>query len=56
MSLSFSFGQPVYLVALVAPIALLVWVWTRRGGRIASGGTSHAVSCTRADTRYYFHR
>ena len=35
MSLSFSFGQPVYLVALVAPIALLVWVGTRKGGRVA---------------------
>ena len=35
MSLSFSFGQPLYLVGLVAPIALLVWVWTRRGGRVA---------------------
>lgn len=31
---SFSFGQPVYLVGLLAPVALLAWVWTRRGGRV----------------------
>lgn len=33
--MSFSFGQPLVLIGLVAPALLLAWVWTRRGGRVA---------------------
>lgn len=33
--MSFHFGQPIVLVALVVPALLLGWVWTRRGGRVA---------------------
>lgn len=33
--MSFSFGNPWVLLALIAPLALLGWVWTRRGGRVA---------------------
>lgn len=33
--MSFSFGHPWLLLGLLGPAALLVWVWTRRGGRIA---------------------
>lgn len=35
MNLSFSFGNPLYLIGLIAPVVLLGWVWNRRGGRIA---------------------
>ncbi|MEM1451931.1 MAG: VWA domain-containing protein [Planctomycetota bacterium] len=33
--MSFSFGHPWVLVFLAAPLAVLFWVWTRRGGRVA---------------------
>jgi Ca-activated chloride channel family protein len=33
--MSFSFGHPWVLALLVLPAAMLIWVWTRRGGRIA---------------------
>lgn len=33
--MSFSFGNPWVLGALVFPALLLAWVWTRRGGRVA---------------------
>lgn len=33
--MSFSFGQPIFLVGLIVPVLLLGWVWMRRGGRVA---------------------
>ncbi|MEO0660723.1 MAG: vWA domain-containing protein [Planctomycetota bacterium] len=33
--MSFSFGHPWVLLALVLPALLLAWVWNRRGGRVA---------------------
>lgn len=33
--MTLSFARPLLLLALVIPLALLVWVWRRRSGRIA---------------------
>ncbi|MEZ5973765.1 MAG: VWA domain-containing protein [Planctomycetota bacterium] len=32
---SLHFAQPWYLLGLVVPVAMLVWVWTRKGRRVA---------------------
>lgn len=52
--MSFSFGNPLFLLGLAVPVLLLAWVWTRRGGRVAMPFDAQVPRSRRGQTLRFF--